>query len=90
MPLPLPSWNEGLGCGESPREPVVSSTSSSATTSADGDATMSSITTRSVSAADNRTERLHKPLIVKYNAHLTFTVQEKVIYHCITGLPTGL
>jgi hypothetical protein len=51
---------------------------------------MSSITTRSVSAADNRTERLHKPLIVKYNAHLTFTVQEKVIYHCITGLPTGL
>jgi hypothetical protein len=79
MPLPLPDWNEGLGCGESPREPVVSSTSSSATTSADGDATTSSITTRSVSAAGNGTEQLHGPFIVMYQEYLTFIVQEKAV-----------
>jgi len=52
MPLFLPTWKEGLGCGESPMESVVSSTSSSAKTSVDGDDTTSSIITRSASASD--------------------------------------
>jgi hypothetical protein len=74
MPLFLPTWNEGLGCGESPSEPVVSSTSSSVTTSVDGDATTSSITTRSVSAANHRRNQTG-PFLATNQTYLKFNIK---------------